>query len=194
VVDSEMRILQVNHTVEEWFHHRKPFIGKRCFEVFRGRRAICEECPVRHTLATGATAHACVPLIGPSGSVAGWLDIHSSALINGETGGLKGAIIYMKNITNQKILEEVEKKAFEQIERNVVQLSILNDHIRNPLAVIVALASMEGGPVMDRILVQAKEIDRIITELDMGWLESEKIREFMRKHYGVMSDDSRASE
>jgi PAS domain S-box-containing protein len=96
--------------------------------------------------------------------------------------GLRGVVI---DVTEQKMMQEIEKRAFEQIEKNINQLSILNDHIRNPLAVIVGLADMEGGANGEKILAQAREIDRIITSLDMGWLESEKIREFMRKHYGV---------
>jgi hypothetical protein len=62
---------------------------------------------------------------------------------------------------------------------------MINDQIRNPLAVIVALADMEGGTTNEKILFQAKEINRIITQLDIGWLESEKIREFLWKHYLV---------
>ncbi|MDH7593172.1 MAG: PAS domain S-box protein, partial [Methanomicrobiales archaeon] len=101
-------------------------------------------------------------------------------------GRKRVALGIARDITDRKIAQRIEKEAFEQIERNIMQLSILNDHIRNPLAVIVAIADMEGGKSMKRILEQAREIDRIITELDMAWLESEKIREFMRKHYGLM--------
>jgi PAS domain S-box-containing protein len=96
--------------------------------------------------------------------------------------GMRGVVL---DVTEQKMMQEIERRAFEQIEKNINQLSILNDHIRNPLAVIVGLADMDGGETGQKILAQAREIDRIITSLDMGWLESEKIREFMRKHYGV---------
>jgi transcriptional regulator len=99
-----------------------------------------------------------------------------------EIHGMRGVVL---DVTEQKMMQEIERRAFEQIEKNINQLSILNDHIRNPLAVIVGLADLEGGEISGKILAQAREIDRIITSLDMGWLESEKIREFMRKHYGV---------
>jgi PAS domain S-box-containing protein len=99
-----------------------------------------------------------------------------------EIYGMRGVVL---DVTEQKMMQEIERRAFEQIEKNINQLSILNDHLRNPLAVIVALADLEGDKTGEKILVQAREIDRIITTLDMGWLESEKIREFMRKHYGV---------
>lgn len=76
-----------------------------------------------------------------------------------------------------------QHRALEKIEENLEQMAILNDHIRNPLTVIVGLADLQGGEIRDPILRQAEEIDRIVNRLDVGWLESEKIREFLRKHY-----------
>ncbi|MDD1659481.1 MAG: histidine kinase, partial [Methanomicrobiales archaeon] len=73
-------------------------------------------------------------------------------------------------------------KAFLQIEKNIEQLAILGDHIRNPLAVIVGIADLEGGATSENIIQQARIIDQIITQLDRGWIESEKIREFLKKN------------
>lgn len=64
-----------------------------------------------------------------------------------------------------------------------MQFATLGDHIRNPLAVIVGLADLEKGAFTEKILVQAEEIDRIIDRLDRGWLESEKVRSFIKKYY-----------
>jgi PAS domain S-box-containing protein len=189
VLDTKMRILRVNHAMEHWYPHQLPLVGKRCYEAYHGRDSPCEVCPTMQTLATRAPAHEVVPLTGPGRARIGWLDLFTFPLLDEETGDLKGVIEYVCDITDRKMMEEVEKKAFEQIEKNINQLSILNDHLRNPLAVIVGLADLEGGPTAEKILRQAKEIDRIITELDMGWLESEKIREFMRKHYGVVAGE-----
>jgi len=98
----------------------------------------------------------------------------------------KHVILFIaRDITERRVLRKREEEAFRQIEQNITKFNILNDKIRNPLAVIVALADMEGGPTMEKILFQAKDINRIITDLDMGWLQSEKIREFLRKHYDV---------
>jgi len=79
-------------------------------------------------------------------------------------------------------MEEVEAKAFLQIEKNIEQLAILGDHIRNPLAVIVGIADLEGWATSENIIQQARIIDQIITQLDRGWIESEKIREFLKKN------------
>lgn len=89
------------------------------------------------------------------------------------------------DITDKKQMEAVKRSALEQIEKNIEQFAILGDHIRNPLAVIVGLSSMSPGEVTDKILFQAREIDRIITQLDQGWIESEKVREFIKRYYMV---------
>ena len=89
------------------------------------------------------------------------------------------------DITDRKQMEAAKRKALEQIEKNIEQFAILGDHIRNPLAVIVGLSSLTEGVVADKILTQAKEIDRIVTQLDMGWIESENVRGFIKKYYMV---------
>ncbi len=91
----------------------------------------------------------------------------------------------MRNITMQKKIEAEKKIAYQQIEKNIEQFAILGDHIRNPMQVIVGLADLEGGEIFKKIHFQAEEIDRTINQLDKGWIESEKIREFIRKYYGI---------
>jgi PAS domain S-box-containing protein len=91
----------------------------------------------------------------------------------------------MRNITLQKKIEAEKKIAYQQIEKNIEQFAILGDHIRNPMQVIVGLADLEGGELFRKIHFQAVEIDKTINQLDKGWIESEKIREFIRKYYGI---------
>jgi PAS domain S-box-containing protein len=89
------------------------------------------------------------------------------------------------DITDRKQMEAVKRSALEQIEKNIEQFAVLGDHIRNPLAVIVGLSSLAPGEVTDKIILQAREIDRIVTQLDKGWIESEKVREFIKHYYMV---------
>jgi PAS domain S-box-containing protein len=93
------------------------------------------------------------------------------------------------DITDTKQLEMAKRKALEQIEKNIEQFAILGDHIRNPLAVIVGLSSLAPGDITEKIILQAREIDRIITQLDMGWIESEKVREFIKRYYMVSAEE-----
>jgi PAS domain S-box-containing protein len=89
------------------------------------------------------------------------------------------------DITERKQMEVTQRKALEQIEKNIEQFAILGDHIRNPLTVIVGIASITAGEISEKIIMQAKEIDKIITRLDIGWIESEKVRDFIKRYYQV---------
>lgn len=88
-----------------------------------------------------------------------------------------------QEIFQRKLIEVQKREAYEQIEKNIEQFAILGDHIRNPLAVIVGLADLSEGTGSEKILEQAKMIDGIIDQLDRGWIESEKVREFLRRYY-----------
>ncbi len=79
-------------------------------------------------------------------------------------------------------LEELKKKAYEQIEQNIEQFAILTDHIRNPLAGILGLAEIHVSD--EKLQGQFREfvyrIDDVIKRLDKGWLESETVRKFLK--------------
>lgn len=107
----------------------------------------------------------------------------SSSEIKNQKGDVVAMVAHGIDITERKMLEDLRLKALVQVEEQIRNLAILNDSIRNPLAVIVALCSMEEGENYNRIVKQAYEIDNIITQLDQGWLESMKIREYIRKHH-----------
>ena len=106
-------------------------------------------------------------------------------LVRNETGNPVCIMTSFIDITDRKQMESVKRQALEQIEKNIEQFAVLGDHIRNPLAVIVGLSSLAPGDVSDKIILQAREIDRIVTQLDMGWIESEKVREFIKRYYMV---------
>jgi PAS domain S-box-containing protein len=86
---------------------------------------------------------------------------------------------------NSMEIEEQKSMALLQIEKNMEQLAILNDHIRNPLQAIVGTVDLEGDGLSETIRPYVAEIDSLINQLDVGWVESEKIRVFLRKHYGI---------
>ena len=119
-------------------------------------------------------------MILPTGEIR-WMQWTDRAIFGGN-GTIAEFQSVGKDVTATKMMEEVEAKAFLQIEKNIEQLAILGDHIRNPLAVIVGIADLEGGPTSENIIQQARIIDQIITQLDRGWIESEKIREFLKKN------------
>jgi PAS domain S-box-containing protein len=93
-----------------------------------------------------------------------------------------------RDITLQHSLEIQKGEALNQINRNLEQLAILNDHIRNPLQVIVSLAALENSENCAEVIGQAGEIDHIVRLLDKGWLESLNVANFLKKHHLTESE------
>jgi len=100
----------------------------------------------------------------------------------------------MVDITEHKQMEVAQRNALKQIEKNIEQFAILGDHIRNPLAVIVGLTCMIQDNIAEKVQFQVREIDRIITKIDTGWIESEKVRTILKKYYAIGADDIMESE
>ena len=101
-------------------------------------------------------------------------------------GVVEQVVILVRDITTEFDLELLKKEAFEQIERNMEQFAILNDHIRNPLQGILGICELEEMEQFPLVQRHVTEIDTLIRRLDIGYLESEKVRAFLRKHYGML--------
>lgn len=91
----------------------------------------------------------------------------------------------IQDITERMTLEDERAKLLRQIQRNIAELTILNDGIRNPLAIIEAVLDLRPDECQDEILKQIARIDAMITQLDKRWAESEKIFSYLQKHYGI---------
>ena len=89
------------------------------------------------------------------------------------------------DVTDFVALRKEHTRMMIQINRNIEQLAILNDEIRNPLQVITGYALLDDGESSDKILNQIHIIDKLINELDKRWLESDKIREYLMKHHNL---------
>ena len=90
------------------------------------------------------------------------------------------------DITRIKDLEAEQEALLCQIKKNIVDLSMLNDGIRNPLTVILGRSDIDGCNNPDPIIKQIDRIDDLVTKLDQRWVESLKIVEFVHKHYGSL--------
>lgn len=110
-----------------------------------------------------------------------WLHWNHRALF-GPDGRLSEYQSVGHDITRQKRIEQARREALDRISQNMEQFQALNDQIRNPLQGIIGIADLSNGPFTERIMQHAREIDAIINKLDRGWIESSKVREFLRKH------------
>jgi PAS domain S-box-containing protein len=94
-----------------------------------------------------------------------------------------------RDITERKETELRIKQAVDQINNNIETLAILNDQIRNPLAVLDLLTNRLEGKTAEVVRDQVIQIDAIINQLDRGYLYSEKVREFLNRHYNSPDKD-----
>ncbi|MBP2134157.1 PAS domain S-box-containing protein [Methanomicrobium sp. W14] len=99
------------------------------------------------------------------------------------------AAIYT-DITDLVELKHEQKIAIDQLNRNFEELAILNDEIRNPLQTILGYIDLGNFIYYNEVMEQIKAIDRLVNRLDKRWLESEKIRDFLRKHYNFNCEKS----
>jgi PAS domain S-box-containing protein len=117
-----------------------------------------------------------------------WFEI-SLLLITGPEGQPPRIFVQYHDITDHKRFEEqLKKEGITQIEQNMVQFQILNDQIRNPLQAIMGFVNLDCVHYRERIISQIVRIDTIVDRLDRGWVESEKVRRFLLRHYRFNPD------
>ena len=103
--------------------------------------------------------------------------------IPGEREDTRRVAIVLRDITLQQEREQARKEAFDRIEQNIEQFAILGDHIRQPLQVILGMSYLLEDEQATRVIQdEVRRINEYIRQLDQGWIESRKIREFLRRH------------
>ncbi len=192
ILDLDFNITYVNRSLLRMmeYYHEQEFVGKNSRQFFSSEQVFDE---IREMLPKKGSWFGEIVLIKYNKSpffVLIWMN-----MVKDETGKPICIMASFIDISDRKQMEIVKREALEQIEHNIEQFAILGDHIRNPLAVIMGLSSLAPGDISDKIILQAREIDRIITQMDMGWIESEKVRDFIKRYYMVgMADMNHAPE
>jgi len=111
VIDKNFNIVRVNPTMNRYYSHNLPLIGKKCYEAYNNRKNFCETCPAIKTLVTGKPAHEIMPRRNAGGeTMIRWLDLFTFPLIDMSTGEMKGVIEYARDITKRKNAEELLKE------------------------------------------------------------------------------------
>jgi PAS domain S-box-containing protein len=121
ILDKDLRILMVNHTMKQWYAHAMPLVGKKCYEAYHGRSERCEACPSYLTLTTGEAARDIVPLRGSGGEAQGWLDLYSFPLKDLSTGEFIGVIEYVRDVTAYKTTDEALRESEQKLRRIIEQ-------------------------------------------------------------------------
>jgi|GEM_PF-6318488 len=118
--------------------------------------------------------------------------IWNSSTIYDATGSHPVAtIVQGQDITLKKRLEYENKLSLAEIQKNLAQLAILNDQIRNPLSIILScIDGLEEQDFFKVLYDQIIRIDDIVTHLDQRWIESEKILTILQKKYNIIASPS----
>jgi response regulator RpfG family c-di-GMP phosphodiesterase/putative methionine-R-sulfoxide reductase with GAF domain len=110
VMDMDLNIRLANPTVSKWFSDEAPLVGKKCYEVFRNSRVVCEDCPNMDLIHTGQPSMEIVHQHNKDGQATGWLEIYNFPFTRPDSGEIKGLIQYMRDITGRKKAEDESRR------------------------------------------------------------------------------------
>jgi PAS domain S-box-containing protein len=115
VVNLDLRIVQVNPTMEKWYQHALPLVGKKCYQAYHNQDIPCRPCPACRTIATGKPQFETLARKGKNGNTSGWLEVYTFPWLSMSNGRIKGVIKYVRDITYRV-------QAQETIDDNLIKL------------------------------------------------------------------------
>jgi len=111
ILDKDLNIMRVNTTMEQWYKHAVPLVGKKCYAAYHGRNQTCRVCPTVRAMKNNRAAFDIVAKRGACGEIIGWLELYSFPLVDMTSGMTKGVIEYVRDITERKHAEDELKKS-----------------------------------------------------------------------------------
>ncbi|MFA7562037.1 MAG: PAS domain S-box protein [Methanoculleus sp.] len=109
------------------------------------------------------------------------LELNESPII--ERKAIVGFQVIGRDISERVLHERLREQAFDMTERNIAQFAVLADHVRHPLQVIMGVADLlSDETIAEKLREQVRRVNMQISELDREWMESRKIREFLKRY------------
>ena len=130
VLDCDMNIVRVNATMEKWYAHAMPLVGKKCYQAYHSHSFPCKACPTMQTLKTKKASFQVVTKRGSHGKITGWLDLYSFPLFDTATGEMTGVIEYVRDITARKKAEKDSERLNSELLRFNKRFKLLS--LRDP--------------------------------------------------------------
>ena len=111
VLDNDLNILLVNKTVEKWYSHALPVIGRKCYEAYHGKSKCCELCPAERSRKNHSVQHEIVPVVEVDGAE-GWREV-SAFPVFGQNANLTGVVVCVRETKGRKEVEDPRKEYCE---------------------------------------------------------------------------------
>lgn len=113
VLDDKLNIVKMNKAMELWYAPKRPYIGKKCYNIYHSKKDICNDCPAKEAIESGLQKSKTVNRGGPVGTP-GWIELSAFPIINNE-GVTIGAVEYVRNVTDRKKAEEELRNSEQQL-------------------------------------------------------------------------------
>ena len=104
VLDRDLNIVRVNAWMEERYAARKPLVGRKCYEAFRGRHTPCTTCPSQRAMQTGRTCSD-IAAYHSHEQRQEWVE-QTAYPLRDDAGSIIGVIEHGKDVTDRILAEE----------------------------------------------------------------------------------------
>ncbi len=179
LIDSKHNIVMSNSTVGNWVGAPASGLrGKKCFQVFRRREAVCPGCQGVVAMTTGHAAESEFEHLRADGTLA---HVHLQAFpLHEPDGEPKGFIEVVTDITERKKTEEELRRSQEMLELALTgaDLGLWNLDVQTGQAVVNERAANMAGYSLDEIdptlgfffdLVHPDDRSRVSDSLENNW-------------------------
>ena len=162
LLDPTLTIISVNNTMINWYGHRAPFSGRKCYEIYHSRKTPCDNCPTLKTLKTKKSTSLCVPY-ETKYAQNGNQKLTTFPVFN-EKGDVIAVIEHIRDIASDqkekealiKLNSMLDDQSRKMMEQNIA-LRVLGDQLSNDSQTVISEISMKIDALIMPLMERLKE-------------------------------------